>query len=370
MSVGANLIFFVLVLASANAQTTTVYDPTFFSGPMRKTGQLSAAVTQNWKYFSNGEVVSRPLVLADGTIVIGSTTGNLTRVYPNGTMLFDIYFSGVASSPAVSRDGLTIYFGSMNRNIYAVTTAGVVRWAYSTGLPVVAPPVILDDDRIAVGSTDGNLYCLNADGSLSFSFTTGGEVRGAVTQQRDGSIVFGSADGNLYNLFRNGTRKWAYTSTYEIVSRPLILDTLIVFTTRAKDCCPGTIVALKYDGTFVWWYNTSASVESDAIESPMGDIVVGGGDGRIYAIQIDGQLKWRLPVGGAVNTATVCTGLVVVSTKSKLVIGIDVQGNIFFRHELGKKSSSPPRCATEGSRSGLIYVGADDRYLYSLGYSW
>jgi len=47
---------------------------------------------------------------------------------------FTIIFSGnsILSSPAIGSDG-TIYFGSLDGNLYAVDPAGALKWNYQAG---------------------------------------------------------------------------------------------------------------------------------------------------------------------------------------------------------------------------------------------
>ena len=59
-------------------------------------------------------------------------------------------------SPAVGADG-TIYFGSGDRNIWAVTDGGMTRWRYTTPMPVVAS-AHCTDDAVYIGDRNGTLY--------------------------------------------------------------------------------------------------------------------------------------------------------------------------------------------------------------------
>ena len=64
------------------------------------------------------------------------------------------------SSPAIGSDG-TIYFGSYDKNLYAINPDGSKKWAFKTGNWVNSPPTIGNDGTIYVGSRDKNLYAIS-----------------------------------------------------------------------------------------------------------------------------------------------------------------------------------------------------------------
>jgi outer membrane protein assembly factor BamB len=79
----------------------------------------------------------------------------------------------IKSSPAVADDG-TIYFGSRDRKLYAVTPQGKQKWTFATGAWIDSSPAIGADGTVYFGSWDANFYALNPDGSEKWKFPTGG----------------------------------------------------------------------------------------------------------------------------------------------------------------------------------------------------
>ena len=75
--------------------------------------------------------------------------------------------SEVDSTPAVGKDG-TVYFGSSDNNLYAVTPAGKLKWSFPTKGGITNSPVLGPDGIVYVGSRDGNLYKVTSadDGKL------------------------------------------------------------------------------------------------------------------------------------------------------------------------------------------------------------
>jgi outer membrane protein assembly factor BamB len=122
----------------------------------------------------DSDVTSSPAIAADGTVYFGVDApeygypfieGYLAAVDPaNMGPWDDLKWSYVAdgavdSSPAIGADG-TVYFGSLDGYIYAVTADGHLRWRYRTGGGVYSSPAIGPDCTLYVGSNDGYLYAI------------------------------------------------------------------------------------------------------------------------------------------------------------------------------------------------------------------
>ena len=112
-------------------------DAAMFRGNLAHTGVYNAAGVPKfnrikWKFHTDGEVISSPAV-ADGTVFVGSTDGNLYAVdLESGTQKWKL-FTGVrvTSSPAVENG--VVYFGSYSGRFYAVDAAsGKLKWKFQT----------------------------------------------------------------------------------------------------------------------------------------------------------------------------------------------------------------------------------------------
>ena len=125
-------------------------------------------------------------------------------------------------STPVIRDG-TVYFGSHDRNVYAVDLAsGQEKWRFTTEGTVVARPLLFQD-VIVIGSFDRKLYALNAeDGTLQWEFEADNWFwAGAVAS--DTTIFAPSMDGNVYALDSEGNLLWEHQMGEPIVSTPVLL---------------------------------------------------------------------------------------------------------------------------------------------------
>src|SRR5258708_27132095 len=79
------------------------------------------------------------------------------------------------SSLALSPDG-TLYFGSWDHRLYAVSTNRYVTWSFAAGLEIKSSPAIADDGTVYFGSRDRKIYAVTPQGKLKWSFTTDGWV--------------------------------------------------------------------------------------------------------------------------------------------------------------------------------------------------
>ena len=81
------------------------------------------------------------------------------------------------SSPTIASDG-TIYFGSEDYNVYALTPTGALKWSYATDNYVSSSTAVATDGTVFVMTApnspiDCTIYALNGStGALKWSYTT------------------------------------------------------------------------------------------------------------------------------------------------------------------------------------------------------
>jgi len=78
----------------------------------------------------------------------------------------------IRTSPAIGPDG-TIYIGSRDGNLYAVTLEGDEKWLFPIGSEVRSSPAVDSDGTIYVGAADAKLYAITPDGDKKWEFQTG-----------------------------------------------------------------------------------------------------------------------------------------------------------------------------------------------------
>lgn len=190
----------------------------------------------------NGDLRT-PVIAKDGGIY-ANTSEFLLTVSPEGEekwrFEFSTYFMGV---PSIAEDG-TVYLGSQDRQFYAVSSIGKLKWR----VPIagVNTNVTIDKDgTLYFGSIDSNLYALSPDGAIKWSFKTEGAIFSSPAIADDGNLYFGSTDHFVYALNRNGTEQWRFETDDHIITSPTIDNQGVIYIASQA----GTVYALQSDST-------------------------------------------------------------------------------------------------------------------------
>ncbi|MFC1606985.1 PQQ-binding-like beta-propeller repeat protein [Candidatus Latescibacterota bacterium] len=283
----------------------------------------AASPTLTWKFSAQGGyAASSPAIGSDGTIYFGSSNGNLYAVTPDGTERWQFETDGaVDDSPAIGRDG-TIYFGSFDTYIYAVDPDGKLKWRFKTDGLIRSTPAITGDGTVIVGSYDGYLYAFNPDGTLQWNFKAGDGIPTSAALDVDGTIYFGAKDGYLYACNSDGTIKWKYKT-----------------------------------GSEIHW--SSPSIGSD------GTVYIGSFDSYLYAVNPGGTLKWKYKTGAKIGSSPAIgsDGIVYVESCDSYFYAFDSTGELLWKYDVGNTDFG---CHPLIGADGTIYIGSNDKSLYAL----
>jgi hypothetical protein len=138
---------------------------------------------------------------ADGTVYVGSDDNNIYAIDSAGNLKWKYKTEGpVNSSPVLGADG-TVYVGSDDNNIYAIDSAGNLKWKYATNYWVKSSPVLGSDGTVYVGSFDGNIYAIDSAGNLKWKYKTEGPVWSSPVLGTDGTVYVGSRDNCTYAIY-------------------------------------------------------------------------------------------------------------------------------------------------------------------------
>ena len=181
-----------------------------------------------WVRPIEGGIVGAPaLSESEELVFVGSDNGSMYAFATTGDEFgsrWRFETGGQVWSTPVVRDG-AVYFGSMDRNVYALSAeTGELLWQYETDGAVVSTPLLVGD-LVIVGSFDKRLYALDADsGDVAWSFEGDDWFwAGAVF---DGErIIAASMEGTVYALDRDGFPVWAspFETDSPIVSTPVVV---------------------------------------------------------------------------------------------------------------------------------------------------
>lgn len=307
-----------------------------------------------WVFLTGGAILSSPTVGLDGTLYVGSNDLNVYAITSTGSLKWQYKADGpVVSSPAIGPDG-TVYVGSSDKGLHAIDpNSGARKWRLATKDVVVSSPVVGADGTIYIGSGDGNLYAAKPDGGLKWCFpgpdpTKIGQqdscnnwgiqakVESSPAIGPDGNLYFGRDDGNLYVVDPNGNLVWKYSTAGKAIRSSIAVgpDGSAYF--GAKN---GFFLVLKRAGSqttctdascLQWWYAVPDGKE--IFSSP-----ALGPDGTVY-VGADTGVMYAL-----------------TATPSKVA-------NVKWTFQTGGRIGSSPTITPDG----LIIFGSADTYVYAV----
>ena len=345
----------------------TGYNPEA-TGPKRN-------IKQKWHFSTDGRIGSSPAV-ADGTVFIGSSDGNVYALdVSSGTERWRFSTgAGVWGSPAVTND--TVVIGSNNHVVYALdVSSGTERWRFSkdnhTSNPSVissSTPVVTDGTvfvEIFIEHENDIVYALDvSSGTERWHFSSGGGD-GNSPAVADGTVFVGNYD-NVYALdTSSGTEHWRFstdnytgTDTATGYTSPTVADGT-VFVGGTTD-----VHALDAStGTERWRFSTDDIVHSAPAVAD-GTVFVGSYDSNVYALDAStGTERWNFSTSDGVNTSpAVVDGAVFVGSYDSNVYALDAStGTERWHFSMSDGSDSSPAVV-----DGTVFIGSRDGNVYAI----
>ncbi len=342
-----------------------------------------------WIFTALGEINSSPAIGSDGTIYVGSSNGYIYAISSYGILLWSFETAGaIDGSPAIGNDG-TIYAGSFDRQVYALNPDGTLKWVHPTRSNFTAGPAIGSDGTIYIGGTDqdlrvygcpdgstrsevvGYLYAINPDGSRKWRITLSGAIDSSPAIALDGTIYIGS-DGDNVDLSFDRTDQCD--------------DNSIIPPSDALSWFPvnGHLYAITPNGTIKWDFRTIGDVDSSPAIGSDGTIYVGS-DAYIFGYGEDATkyLTFNPTAEGYFYAIHPNGTLIWVfdafgDVDSSPAIGSD--GTIYFGSDKNDVFALNPDGSIKWvyptlddvdsspaiASDGTVYVGSDDENLYAL----
>ena len=347
------------------------------SSPVRRCGRSSGAMpatpamplstrlpgrTSTGNFRRSGYVESSPAIGSDSTVYIGSGDGKLYAISAAGSELWTCQTgSCIDCSPTIGPDG-SVYIGSYDGSMYRVLPSGAVRWKYTTGGMVWSSPTLAPDGTVYFGGEDGRFYALNSNGTLKWKFTAGGEVWSSPALDPQGNVYFACGDGKLYALGSDGSLKWTYQTGTAADSSPAIDPSGVVYFGSGD----GFFYAINPNGTLKWQAYLGQLVDSSAAISASGDVYVGTGGagyaGSMCAFDPNGNLLWQLNLTGGVRSSPALSkdGNICFGTADGKVYVVNSAGNVLWCYNAGGSILSSPAIGT----GGALIVGSDNGMVY------
>jgi parallel beta-helix repeat protein len=144
-------------------------------------------------------------------------------------------------------------------------------------------------------------------GCVKWKFEVNGAVSTSVTIGVNGRVHIACEDGKLYTLDTNGVLLWSYdTNSAPAVAEPAMagVERLLCSPTIGPDGTvyvggeDGKLFAINASGELRWTHHTGSSIYSSPAVSPDGKIYVCSQDGIVYALASDGSELWSFETTG------------------------------------------------------------------------
>ncbi len=312
--------------------------------------------TLRWRYVTERAIVSSPALGPDGTIYIGSTDGYLYAVSPQNILRWR-YETGalIRFSPAIGADG-TVYFGSDDHYAYAVSPDGALRWRYDVGTYVSQSPAIGGDGTVYFSA--GDLFAFEPAGTLKKQYPIRWGVAGSPAIGADGTLYFGSYDSVLA-VNADGSSKWRCRVGGFPGPAAIGADGTIYVGSRDSG-----LYAVNPGGTAKWRCPLSGETRIEPAIGVDGTVYIGSTAGRLYAVHPDGTAWWNYATGGAIwsTPAVAADGTLYFGSDDGYVYALNPDGSLKWKYLIGDAVKSSPAIAD----NGVMYVGSSDYSLYAL----
>jgi outer membrane protein assembly factor BamB len=299
--------------------------------------------------------------------------------------------------------GDTVYVGSMDKNLYALSLAdGKPKWKYEAG-PIKAP-ASYHDGSVYVGDADGVFHRVDAArGEKVWTYRSGGEITSGANFDGDG-VLFGAGDENLYRLsLKDGKELWKF----KVEGGPVMgTPALAAGRTFAAGCDStlhvidlktgkeskgvelsgqvGAAAAVDGDRLFVgtmsnqvqavdwkkgevlWTFEAEKRSQPFYSSVALTDklVLAGSRDNRLHALDRDkGTEAWSYLTEGKVDSSpVVADGRVYFGSADGNLYVLDLKGMLVQKIDLGSAVLASPAVA-----GGRLVIGTDKGVVYCLG---
>ncbi len=265
----------------------------------------------------------------------------------------------IRGSVSIEKD--TLYVGSYDNNLYALTAAnGDFMWKYASEGGIVSKPAYYES-MIFVGSEDHRLHAISArSGKVIWTYFTDGPVRSS-PKIAEGHLFFGSDDGFLHAVNLGSARRaWRFDATSPIRSTPYIIDDHVYF-----GCENGEFYCIDFRGEIKWQFKAKRAITSSPFVS-QGTVVFSSVNSQLYSLDSkSGWIIWRFRMGkGSVSSPYHEDNYIFVGSADGFIYCVD-SGNAkeIWRYHTDHQVSGSPVVYRDS-----VYCGSADGIMYCLEY--
>jgi outer membrane protein assembly factor BamB len=289
--------------------------------------------TERWRYpqEANQKIsfFATPTLFQDTNLIVGGYDNILYRINKSNGQ-GEPFFMGAngryIGGALVYND--MIYAPSADNTLYAIDQDGNLIWSYETEQPLWAKPVSnANCDCIILSSMDHHVYALDSlNGELIWETESlGGSIVGTPEFSDDEYVYIGTFANQLIALNAvDGSILWTFPTNDWVWSGPVVMAETIYFGDLS-----GTFFAVnRYDGTSLWQFQPGSAIVGSPLIQDDG-IYFTTEDGTIFALNLEGTVRWSLPIDTTMQAGPIIAGdqiIVATSNPDTLLISIDPSG--------------------------------------------
>jgi len=325
-----------------------------------------------WKYAA-GRATGSPAIGSDGTIYINNS--------------IETDFDFISDDEDVDPEDDFIQNETPGCGVLeAIDPQGELIWSreYECNEFIGNPTLAKGEDVIYIASIDGEVHAINSrTGKLIWSVPLSVEITNSLAVGSDGTIYAGLAwtnrapNGKLFAIRPNGTVKWVYQSDlFASNSAPTVGNNGVVYVagttsvpTFTGSYLQGNLLAIDQDGALIWTFKADGDLRSSPAVSSDGKILIGsslgnGGEG-LYALNAQGKVEWTFPAPHGMDSSSPvisADGTVLIGALDGHLYAVNPNGQEKWRFQTGSYVNSNAAIGSNGS----VYFTSDDRNLYVL----
>lgn len=220
-------------------------------------------------------------------------------------------------------EGSTVYVVSQAGEVIAGNYKdGTKKWRQKMNSPIVSTPTISGNSLI-VATQSGDVYALNKITGAEVWKRPLGETVEAPLNSHQQMIFIPTASGNLYCLSQTeGKTVWVHRGSLKFNTRPVLQNSYIFI-----GGWDGNLLSLKMDGSLNWSFKTSGRITEDAVGFK-NIVYTATHDASIYALEAPtGRRLWSYKASYPSN---------LVHLNDRLLFG-DLKGSLYSLHPLTGK---------------------------------
>lgn len=208
---------------------------------------------------------------------------------------------------------------------------GILDWILPADGAVFSSPATCDSGRIYFGTDAGVIYCVDPSGTVPHVVWTFDGATDWIDSTPlvtpEGMVVFGSWDGKVYALDKDS-------------------------------------------GGLLWTYQTGNYIMGSAAAAATGEIIIGGGDGILYAFSPSGELLWVYIADDAIDASpAVAGGTAYVGDSAGVFHAVRVEdgsGVWTFQVEAVPGRESDILSSAAVGPEGTVYFGSRNHRFHAL----